>query len=143
MTALAAERLFQSGADRLERISISKTRRTDWQDHDLTLFPQSWLRIRAGYSRVKQDGAALTTEQEFNSRDPVYPIFRNLRQQFDEYRLGGDIQFKSFRFTVQRRWEYFKEDTQDTASGALTFHRGQPLSRNTPSWLGNLITSAA
>ena len=29
----------------------------NWQDHDLTLFPQSHLRVRAGYSRVTQKWA--------------------------------------------------------------------------------------
>ena len=70
-----------------------------WQDHDLTLFPQSAFRVRAGYSRVTQNGPALTTEQEFDSRSDVFPIFRNIRQQFNEYRLGGDGDWKGFRFT--------------------------------------------
>jgi hypothetical protein len=85
-----------------------------WQDHDLTLFPQSWFRVRAGYSRVTQKGPALTTEQEFDSRGNVYPIFRDILQQFDDYRLGGDVLLKGFRLTAQRQWEYFKEDTKDS-----------------------------
>jgi hypothetical protein len=118
-----------------------------WQDHELTLFPQSHFRLRAGYGRVAQDGPALTTEQEFDSRGDVYPIFRNIRQQFDEYRLGGDVLFRGFRFTVQRRWEYFKEDTWDnlgvavpgTGPAVLTsFQRPQPYRGRTPGWLGNL-----
>lgn len=109
-----------------------------WQDHDLTLFPQSWFRVRAGYSRVRQDGAALTTEQEFTSRDPVYPLFRNLRQQFDDYRVGFDIQRKAWHFTMQRQWEFFKEDIQDDTASAIAFHRGQPYRGRAPSWMGNL-----
>src|SRR5579883_2634762 len=27
-----------------------------WQDHDLTLLPENWFRIHAGYGRVTQDG---------------------------------------------------------------------------------------
>jgi hypothetical protein len=109
-----------------------------WQDHDLTLFPQSWFRVRAGYSRVGQNGPALTTEQEFDSRGTVYPIFRNIRQQFNEYRLGGDVMLKGFRFTAQRRWEYFKEDTTDNVTGALNFYRAAPYRGRTPGWMANL-----
>ncbi len=109
-----------------------------WQDHDLTLFPQSWFRIRAGYSRVGQNGPALTTEQEFDSRGSVYPIFRNIRQQFNEYRLGGDVMLKGFRFTAQRRWEYFKEDTTDNQAGTLNYYRAAPYRGRTPAWMANL-----
>ncbi|MEP6715126.1 MAG: hypothetical protein ABJC09_06105 [Terriglobia bacterium] len=112
-----------------------------WQDHELTLFPQGSFRIRAGYGRVTQKGAALTTEQEFDSRSPIFPIFRNITQQFDDYRLGGDVLLKGFRLTIQRRWEYFKEDTNDTgpaAAGLTGFTRAQPFRGNTPSWMGNL-----
>jgi hypothetical protein len=109
-----------------------------WQDHDITLFPQSWFRVRAGYSRVGQNGPALTSEQEFDSRGNVYPIFRNIRQQFNEYRLGGDMLLKGFRLTVQRRWEYFREDTTDTPDPGLQFYRAAPYRGRTPGWMGNL-----
>ncbi|HVW83691.1 MAG TPA: hypothetical protein VHB50_03385, partial [Bryobacteraceae bacterium] len=114
-----------------------------WQDHDLTLFPQSWFRVRAGYSRVAQSGPALTTEQEFDNRGDVFPLFRNIRQQYNEYRLGGDVLLKGFRLTVQRRWEYFKEDTADhlqttQTNGLAFFNRAQPYRGRTPGWMGNL-----
>jgi len=109
-----------------------------WQDHELTLFPQSAIRVRAGYGRVTQDGPALTTQQEFDNQSAVYPIFRNVRQEFNEYRLAADGQAKGFRFTVQRRWEYFKEDSADSTASALTFNRAAPYRGNTPGWLGNL-----
>ena len=109
-----------------------------WQDHDITLLPQNWFRIRAGYSRVTQDGPALTTEQEYNTQGNVYPIFRNIRQQFNDYRLGGDIVRKGFRLTVQRRWEYFKEDTTDGPGVGLSFNRAAPYRGRTPGWMGNI-----
>jgi hypothetical protein len=120
-----------------------------WQDHELTLFPQSRFRVRAGYGRSGLDGPALTTEQEFDNRGDVYPIFRNIRRQFNEYRLGGDALVKGFRFTVQHRWEYFKEDTTDNLGVAIqgaapavlrSFQRAQPYHGRTPGWLGNLFT---
>lgn len=109
-----------------------------WQDHDLTLLPQNWFRVRLGYSRVTQDGPALTSEQEFNSQGNVYPIFRNIRQQFNEYRLAGDVVKKGFRLTVQKRWEYFKDDTTDGPGVGLQFDRAAPYRGRTPGWLGNL-----
>jgi hypothetical protein len=109
-----------------------------WQDHDLTLLPQNWFRFRVGYSRVGQNGPALTSEQEFNAQGNVYPIFRNIRQQFNEYRLGGDVVLKGFRLTVQRRWEYFKEDTTDTPTPSLGFYRSAPYRGRTPGWMGNV-----
>jgi hypothetical protein len=120
-----------------------------WQDHDLTLFPQSAFRIHAGYGRTTEDGPALTTEQEFNTQGDVYPIFQNVRQQYNEYRLGFDAKFRAFRLTVQRRWEYFRED----ASGSVTtpeagtspavlnsFQSTQPYRGQTPGWMGNLMS---
>ena len=111
-----------------------------WQDHELTLFPQSHFRVRAGYSHVAENGPALTTEQEFDGRGDVFPIFRNIRRQFNDYRLGADGQWKGFRFTVQRRWEYFKEDSADSRTGTVltSFQRAQPYRGNTPGWMGNL-----
>jgi hypothetical protein len=119
------------------------------QDHDLTLFPQSWFRIHTGYSRTTQDGPALTTEQEFDPQGDVFPIFRDTRQQYDEYRLGADIILKSFRLSVQHRWEYFKDDTTDNLtltelggpadpSSLSSFSRAQPYRGRTPGWLVTL-----
>ncbi len=118
-----------------------------WQDHDLTLLPQSAFRIRAGYGHMTLGGPALTTEQEFNTQGDVYPLFKNTRQQYNEYRLGFDAKFSAFRLTVQRRWEYFREDSSasvtspesGTAPAVLrSFASGAPYRGRTPSWMGNL-----
>jgi len=121
-----------------------------WQDHDLTLFPQDWFRLRAGYSRTVQNGPALTTEQEFDPLGGVFPLFRDTREEFNEYRVGADIVLKSFHLSVLHRWEYFKDDTTDNlneteqeagASGMTVlngFTRAQPYRGNTPGWLVNL-----
>jgi hypothetical protein len=119
-----------------------------WQDHELTIFPQSAFRIHAGYGRTTVDGPELTTEQEFNTQGDVLPIFQNMRQQYNEYRLGFDAKFRGLRLTVQRRWEYFRED----ASGSVTtpemgelgtvlsnFQSTQPYRGRAPGWMGNLI----
>jgi hypothetical protein len=125
-----------------------------WQDHDLTLFPQSWFRVRTGYSRVSQFGPALTTEQEFDSRGDVFPIFRDVKREYNEYRVGGDVLLKGFRLSIMRRWELFKEDTTDDTIGVLqgnaagaipvepstlsSFGRAEPNHGYTSGWLGNL-----
>ena len=126
-----------------------------WQDHEVTLFPQSWFRVRAGYARTSQDGPALTTAQEFDSRGDVFPIFRDLNEQYNEYRVGMDVTLKGFRLTILRRWEYFQEDTTDALTATLLgstvpfsiapdtstltgFQRSQPTRGNTAGWLGNL-----
>ena len=110
-----------------------------WQDHDLTLFPQSHFRVRAGYSRVKQTGPALTTEQLFDTRSNVVSIFRNVARQFDDYRVGGDVDFKGFRLTVQKRWEFYKEDTKDGPGSGIAFARSEPYRGQTGGWMGNLF----
>jgi hypothetical protein len=126
-----------------------------WQDHEITLLPQSWFRVRAGYSRTVQDGPALTTEQEFDSRGDVFPIFRDMKEEYNEYRVGVDVTRKNFRLTILRRWEYFKEDSTDNLAATLFggsvpfgttgdtstltgFQRAQPYRGNTGGWLGNL-----
>ena len=119
-----------------------------WQDHDLTLFPQSAVRIHAGYGRTTENGPTLTTEQEYSSQGDVFPIFQNARQQYNEYRLGFDAKLRAFRLTVQRRWEFFREDAtgsvvtpeSGTAPAVLSsFQSTQPYRGQTPGWMGNLI----
>ncbi len=126
-----------------------------WQDHEVTLFPQSWFRVRAGYSRTSQEGPALNTVQEFDSRGDIFPIFRDLKEQYNEYRVGMDVSLKGFRLTILHRWEYFKDDTSDSLNETLlgasvpfstppdlselnNFQRSQPTRGNTEAWLGNL-----
>src|SRR5664279_508278 len=43
-------------------------------DHDLLLFPQSWFRVRAGYSRNTQDGPTLATSLQFDSSGDGLPV---------------------------------------------------------------------
>lgn len=118
-----------------------------WQDHDLLLFPHAKIRIKAGYSRVGQTGPALSTEQLFDSRGDVLPVFRNIKREYNEYRVGGDVEYSGFRLSVLRRWEFFKEDTTDNVgyveqvnTTVLThFARSEPNHGYTSSWTGNLF----
>ncbi|HWB84902.1 MAG TPA: hypothetical protein VG675_12225 [Bryobacteraceae bacterium] len=124
-----------------------------WQDQDLTLLPQSPVEVHLGYSRNLQDGPALSSVQEFNSRGPVFPIFMGVRREWNEYRLGADVNLAGFKFTVLRRWDFFKDDSPytggtSTVLGAPTdptvlqqFQRSEPYHGSNPGWLGNLFTS--
>jgi hypothetical protein len=83
-----------------------------FQDHDLTLFPQSAIRFFLGYSRDTQSGPSLSTIQLFDSAGEEYPLFTNVRNQQNEYRLGGEVRVLGFRLNVLRGWEDFKQDSQ-------------------------------
>jgi hypothetical protein len=122
------------------------------QDHDLTLLPQSKVRFHLGYSRNTDDGPALSTAQEFNTSGEGLAVFSNIKQQYNEFRIGADGDFAGFHFTVTHRWEYFKEDTPYTSDGTVAangindqtvlqqFVRASPLHGRSPAWLGNLFT---
>ena len=118
-----------------------------WQDHDLLLFPNAKVRVKAGYSRVAQAGPALSTELLFDTRGDVIPLFRNVRREYNEYRLGGDVDLGGFRFSFLHRWQYSKEDTTDNVGVAVqvgsttitTLNRAEPYHGSSPSWMGNLF----
>jgi hypothetical protein len=130
------------------------------QDQDLTLLPQSKVRFRLGYSRNTQNGPALSSAQEFNSTGYAFPVFMDVRREWNEYRLGADGEWRGIKFTVLRRWDLYKDDsgyTQGTAEpfvgvvgfpyvpGASTlltqFNRSEPIHGSNPGWFGNLFTN--
>ena len=82
-----------------------------FQDHDLTLFPQSAMRFFLGYSRNTQSGPSLTTHQLFEPTGTQFPLFANIRREQNEYRLGGEVRFAGFRLNMLHAWQDFKEDT--------------------------------
>ena len=136
---------------------MDTVRRT--QDHEILLFPQSGFRVRAGYSRNTQDGPTLATslEPDNNSANSAgLPVFAGLRRQWNEYRLGADVDFAGFKLTVLRRWDFFKEDTpyslvigSSAASAGLAndltaleqFTKAAPVHGRNPGWLGNLMAN--
>ena len=124
-----------------------------WQDHEVTLFPQSKLRVRAGYGRNKEDGPALSTNNLFeNQRGDIFTLFSNVKREYNSYRIGADAEWKGIRMSFLRRWEFYKEDMpyalggssaglDPTDSGTLTqFARSAPIHGETPSWLGTIST---
>jgi hypothetical protein len=125
------------------------------QDHDITLLPQSKIRFRLGYSRNTEDGPALSTAQEFDPNGAGLPVFTDVRRQWNEYRLGSDLDLGGFKLTVMRRWDFFKDDTPATSAGVIPvstitgtatdqtvlsqFRRSEPVHGANPGWLGNLF----
>ncbi|MBI4877118.1 MAG: hypothetical protein HY822_20990 [Acidobacteria bacterium] len=101
------------------------------QDHDFVLFPQSALRLFAGYSRNSQDGPALTTVMPFASASDTIPLFADVRRLRNEFRLGGEVTVKGVRLNVLRGWDRFAENT--TSTGA-SFRRAEPYRGSSPYW---------
>ena len=123
------------------------------QDHDLTLFPQSRVRIDLGYSRNDQTGPALSSIQLFDDRSPAFPFFTDVRREWNEYRAGLTAMLAGFTLTLRHTWEFYKDDTTASFNGleastapfdstALQqFQRTEPYHGSNPGWLGNLNTS--
>jgi hypothetical protein len=123
------------------------------QDHDLTLLPQSKVRFHLGYSRNSQDGPALSTEQLWDSRGDIFPVFMDVHRLRNEFRLGADIDWKGFKLVVQRRWDDFREDSGYTIASAVEgatagdgtslaqFRRNEPYHGTSPAWMGHLSTN--
>jgi hypothetical protein len=124
-----------------------------WQDHDLVIFPQGKFKIKAGYSRNKEDGPALSTINLIeNQRGDTFTLFSNVKREYNSYRIGADIDYAGFRLSFLRRWEFYKEDTPYSLGGpgaglipgdgtSLTsFRRSSPIHGDTPGWLVYLTT---
>lgn len=112
------------------RHAISTQRR--FQDHDFTLFPQSRLRLFAGYTRNAQDGPALSTEQALDFQGEEIPLFAEVRRLRNEYRLGGEVTLFGAKFTLLHGWDNFSETTPYLQPGAV--RRTEPYRGSSPYW---------
>ena len=125
------------------------------QDHDLTLLPQSKIKFRAGYSRDTQTGPALASVEEFSSLGSAYPVFTNVRREWNEYRVGADIELAGVKFSLLHRWDFYKDDSPYAAPASLIpsslvpggsstlgqFSRSEPYHGSNPGWLGDLVST--
>jgi hypothetical protein len=116
-----------------------------WQDHDLALFPQSHFRFHAGYGRNTEDGTQLSTVNLFDSeRGSIDSLFSNVKQVYNSYRVGVDVDLAGFRLSFLRRWEFYKEDTPYSlgapSPNLTSFYRSAPIHGETPAWLLTLVT---
>jgi hypothetical protein len=126
-----------------------------WQDHNVTLFPKSRLRIDLGYGRDTQSGLALSTVQLFDFTGSQYPLFSDLRWQNNSYRIGGELDMGKWRLTVRRNWSFFRQDqplsltSQQAVIGPNdgsqigSFSRTEPIQGTNPGWLVNLTGSVS
>jgi hypothetical protein len=118
----------------------------NYQDHDLTFFPQSAIKFFLGYSQNKQSGPGITTALLFDGRGDQYPLFADIRRQQREYRAGFEASVQGWRLNVLHGWVNFKEDTplrllapsqgytETDATSLASFQRNEPYRGNSPYW---------
>lgn len=118
----------------------------NYQDHDLTLFPQSSIRLFLGYSRNAQSGPALSSAQLLDSRSDQFPLFENVRRQQNEYRAGFEVNARGWRFNLLHGWVNFKDDgnlylnapsagyNPSDPSTLTSLQRNEPYHGNSPYW---------
>ena len=126
------------------------------QDHDLTLLPQGHIQFHLGYSRNTEDRTgAFPPRRNSTPRDPLYSRLHECAAAIGT-NTGSAVNASVspvFKFTVTRRWDFFKDDTPATSgrdcrgpvpptiSTVLQqFNRSQPIHGSNPGWLGNLHT---
>lgn len=131
---------FNPGLGFARDLHAQDTRRM-MQDHDLVVFPRGHFRIVGGYSRLTQTGAALTTNALQGS--DTTPLFQNVHQLDNEYRLGFEWIAEGTRISIMRSWENYSEDTPASyiapgsnvpAVGATAFQSAEPYHARTSGW---------
>ena len=83
------------------------------QDHDLSVSVATWAKLQLGYSRVHQTGPQDSTYEGYigGLGRSVLPILQNVRRDYNEYRVGTQLELFGFRLTLSHQWEYSKDDT--------------------------------
>jgi hypothetical protein len=116
------------------------------QDHDFTLLPQSRIRFFGGYSRNRQQGAALSTLLFPDLLGDEFPVFSDVDRTQDEYRFGNEIRMAGIRLNwlqVFERWSeqsqyYRREPSQGLNPGDRavldSLQRTEPYQGTTPSF---------
>jgi len=120
--------------------------RRDWQDHDVTLFPNSAFQFFAGYSRNWQTGPGIVSLQAFDNRGDEYPLFASIDRKQTEIRLGTQIRAKGFQFSILRGWQKYREDSPSALTGTspganpadnntlTALKRSEPIQGDSPFW---------
>ena len=116
------------------------------QDYDLTLFPQSRLRFRLGYSRNVDEGPSFTTLD--GGTEPL--LNQNYRVTTNQYHVGVDYRvLPRTTISYDQFLKYFKDDTFTFDSIPNTFSLFPPgfnqyqLANGTPVDLGIIWNTTA
>jgi hypothetical protein len=101
-----------------------ETRRR-WYDYNLTLLPQSPVRVRLGYSRNVQEGPSATTMHIGTDTQ----LTQNWRTTLNAYQIGADFKFlPRTNISYDQFLQYYKGDTSWLDSNlAFQLASGQPL----------------
>ncbi len=135
--------------------TLMDTRRT-MQDHDLAISLRKWATLQLGYTRNHETGPALSNYELYigGLARSVLPLSLDTRQDWNEYRLGAQLDFHGFRFTFSHLWDFYKDDTSvaslvpgqpypvTNTSVATSYFRSAPMHIQTPGWFGNLNRTA-
>ncbi|MGA3187456.1 MAG: hypothetical protein ABSF22_10140 [Bryobacteraceae bacterium] len=111
------------------------------QDHDLTLFPQSRVKLFLGYSRNLETGPAITTIQLYSSAGNEYPLFQNVHEETNEYRLGGEVKFLGVRLNIMHGWEDYQENSPESLTSPSTGNNPTMPSQGNNPTLGQTLNS--
>lgn len=103
-------------------------------DYNLTLMPQSPIRIRLGYSRNISEGPSLTS---FHEGTDVF-LFQPWKTTLNSYQLGVD--FKVLPRTNISFDQFWHEYKGDTSWMDILQANASPAGRIDPSWLAELQT---
>jgi hypothetical protein len=105
------------------------------QDYDLTLFPQSRIRLRLGYSHNVDSGPAFTTIE--GGEEPL--LTDNVRETTNAYRMGVDYRgISKTTLSIDEMLTYSKVDNIETDNN-LAYQ----LSNGTPVDLGLVFTGTS
>jgi hypothetical protein len=148
-----------------ESSTLKNTRRT-LQDHDFSLSATKWAKLELGYTRNQESGPEFSAYETYigGLARSVLPIDRDTRRDYNEYRLGTELNFLGFRLSVAHRWEFYKDDSSIGSlvpgqpypldylrdqpfnpslevtypQAATAYSRSQPMRGLTEGWFGNL-----
>lgn len=77
------------------------------QDYTLTFFPKQKFRLKLGYKRNSSFGPTLTT-LDFSRGE--FPVFEPLRQTYDEYTIGGEVNIQKWLIVGEYGYRFFRND---------------------------------
>ena len=157
---------FNPSLDNGESDTLKNTRRV-MQNHDLTISLAKWAKLKLGYIRNQETGPEFSAYELYigGLARSVLPLDRDTRRDWNEYRIGTQVDFHGFRLTLSHQWEYYKDDSSIASlvpgqtyplplsqpyqpalpvtypALATAYRRSQPTHGLNQGWFGNLNRS--